>query len=199
MSYSKYDNELTFTETEWVVSLINTKKGISSIFGGHAKIVVEGLIRKSGSQFPVLFLGEYHIMEAERVPEETWIPQCFRNTQCKYLVLFKEVNKYSRKDEEYAEIQSRSHGGIVPQEAFKMIKSIKDQQAAIKLGFDSPDFQYAGKWCFYGLNDAHNCTTWAEEKLDMIGIGKHLITDSTKAMPFLHVNAPDSSSVCNII
>lgn len=197
MTYSKYDSELTYNEAEWVVTLVNTKKGLSSIWGGHAKIIVEGLINKGGL-LSELFIGEYHIMEAERIPEETWIPQCFRNTQCKYLVLYKEENQYTRQDEEYAEIQSRSHGGIPALEVKKMIANIKEEQGNINTGVISPDFQYAGKWCVYGLDDAHNCTTWSEEKLNIIGLGKHFITDSTKAMPFVHVNAPTSMDSCSI-
>lgn len=192
MTYSKYDTELSYDENEWVVSLINTKKGLSSVYGGHAKIVIEG-IKKNEKQFPELFIGEYHIMEAEKIPEETWIPQVFRNTQCKYLVLFKEGKKYDKEHEHYTEIQKRSCGGVAPLDVMKMIKAIKEEQRNINEGTVSHDFQYAGKWCAYGLAGAHNCTTWAEEKLGIIGLERHLIADSTKAAPFLHVNVPDIS------
>jgi len=192
---SKYDSNLEFDENEWVVSLINTKSGISSIYGGHAKIVVEGL-KRSNTLIKELFVAEYHIMEAERMPEETWIPQALRNTQCKYAVLFKEDNKYNRTNQQYAETQSRSHGGIKPADAMKMIQDIKQEKQNIDSGQIAPDFQYAGEWCLYSYQGGHNCTTWAEKKLDIIGAGRHLITDSSKAAPYLHVNSGNSG--CSI-
>jgi hypothetical protein len=193
--YSYYDKELKFDEDTWVVSLINTKKGVSSIWGGHAKIVVEGL-KKNSTLYPELFVGEYHIMEAELVPQQTWIPQALRNTQCKYLVLALEKKEYGRTAEDCAEIQSRSCGGMGAKEVMKMIKNIKEEKKSIDHGEISPDFQYAGISCVYGLNGAHNCTTWAEAKLDIIGIGKHFMMDSTKAAPFIHVNSGNGSSGC---
>lgn len=59
MPYSKFNNDLEFNFNEWVVSLINTKTGVSSIWGGHAKIVIEGVKSKGEGLFETeLFVGE---------------------------------------------------------------------------------------------------------------------------------------------
>lgn len=73
-----------------------------------------------------------------------------------------------------------------PHDCEKMIQNIKEEQRQILANQISPDFQYAGKWCFYSYDQGHNCTTWAEEKLDIIGLGQWKISDSSKAMPSMH-------------
>jgi hypothetical protein len=201
---SKYEKNFTISEKEWVISLINTGSGVKGFFGGHAKIVVEGLKKNNNNGRTNLFnsepfIAEYHIMEAERIHEEAWVPQALRNTQCKYVVLFKEDNKYRRDDSDYTNTQARSHGAIPPEKVMKMIENIKQEAANIDERFLKPDFQYAGKWCFYSYEGGHNCTTWAEEKLDIVGIGKHLITDSSKAMPSLHATSSASSYICKLL
>jgi len=205
MPYSKFNNDLEFNEDEWVISLINTKTGIGSVFGGHAKIVVEGVKTSSepGMFSSKLFIGEYHIMEANRLPTATWIPQVLRNTQCNYAVIVTEREDYSaKKEQQYSEASARSVGGITPQQAQTMIDVIKAEKGDIDAGRTTPIFQYAGRWCAYGTNNADNCTSWAEQQLNIIGIGKHLITDSSKSAPFLHVNSAetlDSGTSCLIL
>ena len=200
MLYSKF-SDLEFDENQWVVSLINTKTGFSSIWSGHAKIVVEGIKKKTDNNTNLfateLFIAEYHIMEAERMPEYTWLPQVCRNTKCKFMVLCKEENHYNdRQEQQYHEVQSRSVGALDPAKVMKMIAAIKKEKNEIDTGQIVSNFQYAGKWCFYGEENAHNCTTWAEEKLDIIGIGKYLITDNSKAAPYLHTS---SSWKCDVM
>jgi hypothetical protein len=199
MPYSVYNNDFSFNEQEWVVTLINTKTGIEGVFGGHAKIVVEGIRRRGSSLYDTeLFIGEYHIMEAEGMAAETWIPQALRNTHSRYVVLWREENQYSRSEEQCQSIQARSHGALVPSEVMKMIDDIKQEQFNIEIGENIGNFQYAGEWCIYSYKGGHNCISWAEEKLNIIGIGKYLITDSSKASPFLHVNSANMSS-CGIL
>jgi hypothetical protein len=194
MAYSKYNSKLEVNENNWVVSLINTKTGIEGALGGHAKIVVEGVKRRS---FALLdtepYIAEFHIAEANYIREETWIPQCFRNTKCDYAIYYSEKLAYDRIDKQYAKLWARSVGGISPQTAEIMIQNIKaefnDTTARDRA---SGRFQYAGNWCFYNYNGGHNCTTWAEEKLNLIGLGCYLITDSSKASPSLHVSSRNS-------
>jgi len=200
MPYSKYNSELEFNENAWVVSLINTKSGPSGVLGGHAKIVVEGVNRirvsnSNSSQTDMFatekFIGEYHIMDSGQLAEDqwnTWVPQVFRNTKSNYLVTYKESKEYSLSDEKLAGVPARSRGGLNPQEVMKMIQNIKQEQSDVNQGVNPANFQYAGQWCWYSYKGGHNCTTWAEEKLNIIGIGKSLVTDSSKASPFLHIN-----------
>ena len=48
---SKVDSNLRFTENLWIISLINTKSGTGGVLGGHAKIIVEGIIRGDPATF----------------------------------------------------------------------------------------------------------------------------------------------------
>jgi hypothetical protein len=189
MPYSKYNRTLVFDEKQSVISLINTKKGISGVFGGHVKIVVES-IQRSGPELisgNELFVGEYHIMEAERIPDGSWVPQALRNTKCKYTIGIVESNQYTLDDSKYDEVKSVSW--IAPRsETHQMIKAIKEEKGAIDMRQIDSQFQYAGQWCFYSYQGGHNCTTWAEEKLAIARVGNGILwTDSSKAMPAIHV------------
>lgn len=201
MPYSVYNDELEFSEHEWVVSLINTKKGLDGMLGGHAKIVVEGIRRNASDLFATeLFIAEYHIMEAEAIPIESWIPQALRNTHCRYIVAWREENRYTREREQYRAIQARSCGALVPSEVMRMIENIKQEQHDITTGEKIPNFQYAGEFCFYSYKGGHNCTTWVEEKLRMIGADEFLFTDIFKASPSSHTSSSaGSSSSCKIL
>ncbi len=194
MPMSKYDDRYEFNERKWVVTLINTKKGIEGVFGGHAKIVVEGVqAARNGS--PVgsqLFFGEYHIMEAEHVLKESWIPQAFRNTKCAYSVIFREPHNYDLPDEKYAEISSKSWIASANL-AREMITNIKNEECEINTGKKISKFQYAGNYCLYSYKGGHNCTSWAEEKLALVEVGNGFLpADSSKSMPWIHTK-------CNII
>jgi hypothetical protein len=205
MPYSKYNDQLEFSEDEWVVSLINTKSDYSGVLGGHAKIVVEGVRRvpisgQTGMFATEKFIGEYHIMDSGQVQEEQWntwvpevlrnrVPQVLMNTKSTYLVAYKETNEYFLSDDKLKAVQSRSRGGLKQQEVMKMIQNIKQEQQDVNEGRNSANFQYAGNWCWSNYKGGHNCTTWAEEKLNIIGIGQYLVTDSSKASPYLHVNS----------
>lgn len=190
--YSKLNPDLEYDLDNWVVSFVNTGSSTDIFYGncGHAKIVVEGLKlvhNKEGKLEKTLFVGEYHIVEAEHVPVKTLIPQVFRNTKCNYLVAFTERDYYNpRQEEQYSKVQTRSAGGIDSTEVNKMINAIKQEKTDIANGDVLPNFQYFGKKSLCGNGDAHNCTTWAEEKLNLIGLGKTLLTDSSKASPSLH-------------
>lgn len=191
MPNSKLNTSLEFNEKKWVVSLVNTTYGVKGLYGGHAKIIVEGITKKDPiTQFGrELFIAEYHIMEANRIPSENWIPQCFRNTKCNYLVILKEENNYNdRQDVQYSEVSSKSWH-VTPASVRKMIENIKQEKESIENSQKEADFQYAGNWCFYSYKGGHNCTTWAEEKLAIAGIGNNfIITDSSKAVPQVHVS-----------
>lgn len=189
---SVVNNKVEFDERNWAVSLINTGKGINSIFGGHAKIIVEGL-KKNLTINPELFVGEYHIMEAEVFVEENWIPQSCRNTKCKYAVLITERHEYKEgKEEQYSKSTSITYL-VQRNKVQQMIQNIKNEQ----MNNNPKEFQYAGNWCFYNYQGGHNCTTWAEEKLGLAGVhssSNSLSSDSIKACPSSHVGSSGSSS-----
>lgn len=200
MPYSKFSKH-EYDENQWVVSLINTQPGITNSCGGHVRIVIEGLKKRDSHLFATeLFVGEYHIMEAESPLNAGFIPQAFRNTKCKYIIAITERNNYSAgKEQQYSQASARSMGGITPEEAMKIIQAIKKEHADIENKEIESNYQYAGRWCYYSHNNGDNCVSWAEEKLNIIGIGKHLSTDSIKAVPSLHVDSLDERSSCRIL
>ena len=143
MPLSKFDSKREFNENKWVITLINTKTELEGLWGGHAKIVVEGVKKnQSGRHFDTeLFIAEYHIMEAERVPQESWIPQMLRNTKCKYSVLMKEGNEYNeRQEQQYSEVRSQSWD-TTPGAVTDMINDIKEEQRQVLTGEKESDFQ----------------------------------------------------------
>lgn len=203
MPQSKVNPTFEFNESKWVVSLINTGDKL----GGHAKIIVEGIttesIKKtenhtffSKDNNSNLFVAEYHIMEAleaneqfQENPKYSHIPQFLKNTQCKYVIRWTERDYYKEdKGKQYS--QSHSQSWYTPPEAvWAMIKDIKEESQRCDNREQDAEFQYAGKWCLYSYNGGHNCTTWAEEKLAIAGVGNGIIKlDSIKAIPEVHVS-----------
>jgi hypothetical protein len=102
--------------------------------------------------------------------------------------VFKTIYK-TEKERQYVDSSSRSWH-VTPDAAITMIRDILDEKhgRGHYEGLAKP-FQYAGMWCMYSYRGGHNCTTWAEEKLEKAGIGSGVIlTDSSKAMPQVHVS-----------
>lgn len=121
--------------------------------------------------------------------ESAWaITQPLRNTKGKYMVIVKEENDYNdRQKEQYPECSSKSWR-VSRQAVQPMIDAVKTEHERIASGEISPDFQYAGYWCWYSFEYGHNCTTWAEEKLALAGVGSgKKFLDSIKATPTDHV------------
>ena len=193
MPQSVYNKRFDFNLEKWVVTLINTKKGTGGVIGGHAKIVVEGVIREENSMNTKLFVGEYHIMEAGEGLGESCVPQALRNSQGNFGVFFTETDKYALADEKYAEVSSRS-GYALPDDVKKMILNIKNERDKIESGEKDAKFQYAGNKCFYSYNGGHNCTSWAEEKLKIVGLEKELLFDYIKAAPSSHTTSSSQNS-----
>ncbi len=188
---SKVDKNFEFNKDKWVVSLINTKGGCKGAIGGHAKIIVEGLKEIPDSSFfsTQLFVAEYHIMEANRIPEDTWIPQAMRNTQCNYIVLHSERNEYREgKEVQYAQAGSDSWY-LDSEKVNDMIKNIKDESRQINEGETQANFEYFGKWSCFSKVGGYNCITWAEEKLAIAGGGNgKMLLDSSKGIPSVHTS-----------
>lgn len=203
---------------------INTKQKSMEcgVLSGHVKIVVEGAKQNPTLFDTEYFMTEYHIMEANAAEEkgiidrgvieqddgvaphglrnETWIPQCFRNTKSQYIILINENPTYTEKQKEIVakSIFTRSFYRS-PAYIKKMTDAIEKERKEIESGEKISNFQYFGNWTVFNYNGGHNCATWASEKLDLAGIKDFKFTDYLMAPPSSHTSSSSSSSSCLIL
>lgn len=180
---SRINSAYEFKEDLWVISLINT----GTILGGHSKIVIEGIKENS------LYIVECHAMVIpdENEDNESSLPQAFRNTKGTLRPLISEKDNY--KDEQkltqYSTSTSTSYY-IAPANADLIINEVKKQIEEFNTGNYMP-YQYSGdnRIKFFGSNDGHNCTTWAESILKIGGIERGALPlDYLKALPEKHAS-----------
>ncbi len=196
MRRSVIDNKSEINPNKWVLSVINTKQGTGGAVSGHVKIIVEGA-RTNPTLFNTeFFTTEYHIMEAkDAIAEETWIPQCFRNTKSEYVVLINRNPVYSEEQKEKVSksIMTRSFYRS-PVYVQRMTDAIEVEQKQIDEGERTAHFQYFGNWTILNYKGGHNCATWACEKLELAGIKDFKLTDFIMAAPSSHTSSSSSSS-----
>ena len=179
---SEFDSKIEFDSNFWAITFINT----SGKWGGHAKIIIEG-IKKDSS----LYVVECHAIAQPGTMGKniSKLPQLFNNSQGLLQPIITESEKYvDEKKLEYYKNATRRTILVPKKNAKDLINEVKKQVADNKNGIYQP-FQYGGiyRLAIFGGNGGHNCTTWAEEVLEKANIeGRKMLLDILKAMPEKH-------------
>lgn len=197
---------LTLMKEKWMASLINSVGGTDGIIGGHAVIVIEGIL-SNGKRF----FGEYDITANADPAQQSLLQNLLGNTQGFITNIRCNPSADIRKSEnpvaaqpkrDYSKISPHSKVSwyVTPQEANKIIEGIENDAAILENAkriareqnkeVDWPfKYQKGGKsrLGIFGSNEGHNCVTWCEEKLALGNIVNGVLPlDLIKAMPLKH-------------
>lgn len=203
LNASRINESFEFTETKWVVSLVNTIDQGTGKWLGHTVIVVEG-IRDNGN----LFIGEYDIQAAALkksslgsigntegvICDIRCNPDSFDEPKINRAAKFEGAFRdYRHKDFSAKSWFTTANAAInmiqtIEAEALSLSTEINEAHNEMREA-DLPLYQTAGasRYSIFGGNGGHNCVTWAEEKLKIAGINHSSVIDPKKAIPAVHV------------
>lgn len=175
-----------FSETCWVVSLLNTGSALT----GHAMIVVEGIENNR------LFIGQYEV-RSKIIIDQT-IGDVMQRTMGNAQGYIAEIRVIENFDEYTRDYKDYSHKSwyATPEKVRIMIDTVKDASQAIKNAIENGEdlpfkYQAAGSSRFWllGGNGGESCVTWAEKQLKLAEVGNGTIwADLVKAFPEWHTD-----------
>jgi len=177
-SRSKVKPLYAFTRDRWVVSKIVAR----GQYGGHAKIIIEGLNDDPGwtdKQGAVLYVAEYHIIpHANPKIKGRTLPPNVSDEKHKFGIRWTERSKYKAgKAEQYASAASKSWQ-VKKARAMEMLKAIDEEWLNHNAAYLFNNDQYAGTWRLVGSSSAKsgNCSRWCDKKLKLAGITPSVVS-----------------------
>ncbi len=222
-------NKFEFSENEWVVSLFNSNPTIKGKFSGHSVLLIEGQTNISHDSFfkiqnciyqcdifatpieeKLKELSESADNHAE--DNDSFSIKCMREKLEEFhlknvegvITNVRIFETYYENKEKYQGLSARSWK-ISSEQGKKMLNSIRKDQCKTKQARKNGDYipyQSAGNRVFFSKNDAHNCTTWCLEKLEVADIQIPIAPlDYVKTPPEKHVkeNAEKIELKCVIL
>lgn len=160
MLESKVNPRYHFDTTQWVVSLINTGRGMERIFSGHSKIIVEGQRLNPQTRSLELYVAECHIFatahtdlnQTEQGLLPDWVRNALTNPRGVLTVLLTERNCYADEAREAQYRQADSQSWVrVPAQVSVMLNAIKEEKRRCEQG-QNPAYQYRGDY-FSGIQE----------------------------------------------
>ncbi|OGO96230.1 MAG: hypothetical protein A3F41_05395 [Coxiella sp. RIFCSPHIGHO2_12_FULL_44_14] len=176
----KMEPPYTFSDTQWVISVMNPAKSIvEKIAGGHAVLLVEGLKENLSSPHtfnpPLFFVGQYDIRATALTSDDSSLAQ-LKNIRG-YISEIRVIEKTAVTEEEvythpsgngFYRSQSQSYL-VLKTDAEEMIKAIKIEQKAVSEGrrilYQSYGSSGGPLQKLFSENAGINCAEWCMQKL----------------------------------